>query len=261
MKRILSLFMATIFVTSCMQQQHPDYAKNLETAKKMFALHEVEDYDGQAALISKDIIAETSMYGSEKMGYDQFMANIKGYHMAFDNVKYTPEVWLPGCDTLGNLNGSVRTYGVWTGTQVQTNKELSLKGYWYFGFDEDGLINAQGDFFDFGGMLNAVYPKNLVIVSLEIKEGQRDNVLEILNSEGGLPTTKAYDGCLSLEMTINEDTNTIWVVSNWETNDKYAAYLKWRQTEDTVIGAMVPFLKGGVNGINIVHPNTGYSAY
>jgi quinol monooxygenase YgiN len=261
MKKIFSLFMATIFVTSCMQQQHPDYAKNLETAKKMFALHEVEDYDGQAALISKDIIAETSMYGSEKMGYDQFMANIKGYHMAFDNVKYTPEVWLPGCDTLGNLNGSVRTYGVWTGTQVQTKKELSLKGYWYFGFDEDGLINAQGDFFDFGGMLDAVYPKNLVIVSLKVKDGKLDNVLEILNSDGGLPTTKAYDGCLSLEMTINENTNTIWVVSNWETNDKYAAYLNWRQTEDTVIGAMVPFLDGGTDGINIIHPNTGYSAY
>ena len=63
MKRIFLLFMATVFVTSCMQQQHPDYAKNLETAKKMFKLHEVEDYDGQAALISKDIIAETSMYG------------------------------------------------------------------------------------------------------------------------------------------------------------------------------------------------------
>jgi hypothetical protein len=62
-------------------------------------------------------------------------------------------------------------------------------------------------------------------------------------------------------MTINENTNTILVVSNWETNDKYAAYLNWRQTEDTVIGAMVPFLDGGTDGINIIHPNTGYLAY
>jgi quinol monooxygenase YgiN len=159
------------------------------------------------------------------------------------------------------LNGSVRTYGVWTGTQVQTKKELSLKGYWYFGFDEDGLLNAQGDYFDFGGMVDAVYPKNLVIVSLDIKEGKLDNVLEILNSEGGLPTTRAYEGCLSLEMTINENSNTIWVVGEWATNDHYAAYLKWRQTEDTVIGAMVPFLKGGADGINIVHPNTGYQSF
>ena len=69
------------------------------------------------------------MYGSEKMGYDQFMANVKGYHMAFErNVKYTPEVWLPGCDTLGNLNGSVRTYGVWTGTQFKPIKSYRSKG-------------------------------------------------------------------------------------------------------------------------------------
>jgi hypothetical protein len=50
-------------------------------------------------------------------------------------------------------------------------------------------------------------------------------------------------------------------VGEWATNDHYAAYLKWRQAEDTVIGAMVPFLKGGANGINIVHPNKGYSSY
>jgi len=261
MKRISLLLMATIFVTSCMQQQHPDYAKNLETAKKMFALHEVEDYDGQAALISKDIIAETSMYGSEKMGYDQFMANVKGYHMAFENIKYTPEVWLPGCDTLGNLNGSVRTYGVWTGTQIQTNKELSLKGYWYFGFDEEGLINAQGDFFDFGGMLDAVYPKNLVFASVQAKAGQLDNLLAVLNSENGLPKTRSFEGCMSLEMTINKDTNTVWIVSNWGTNEQYLAYLNWRQTEDNIIETMVPLLEGGTEGLKIAHSNTGFKSF
>ena len=82
MKKISLLAIVVLFASSCMQQQHPDYAKNLETAKKLFQLHELEDYDGQAALISKDIVAETSLYGSEKMGYDEFMANIKGYHMA-----------------------------------------------------------------------------------------------------------------------------------------------------------------------------------
>ena len=32
----------------------------------------------------------------------------------FDEITYNAEVWLPGTDSLGNLNGSVRTYGVWT---------------------------------------------------------------------------------------------------------------------------------------------------
>ena len=49
MKRLLLLLIAPVFVASCMQQQHPDYAKNLETAKQLFQLHEAEDYDGQAS--------------------------------------------------------------------------------------------------------------------------------------------------------------------------------------------------------------------
>ena len=45
MKKISLLAIVVLFASSCMQQQHPDYAKNLETAKKLFQLHELEDYD------------------------------------------------------------------------------------------------------------------------------------------------------------------------------------------------------------------------
>ena len=112
-------------------------------------------------------------------------------------------------------------------------------------FDEEGKIVAQGDFFDFGGMIDAVYPKSLVIVQLEVQEGKKQQVLDILNSEGGLPTTRAYDGCISLEMVFNEDSNTFLIIGNWESFEKYQVYLNWRQTEDTVIGKMVPYLEGG----------------
>jgi hypothetical protein len=169
MKKIAILFIISIIAFSC-NNQHPDYYKNLETAKKLFQLHEVEDYEGQDALISSELVSEASLYGSEKMNKAQFMENVKGYHMAFDNLKYTAEVWLPGTDTLGIFDGSVRTYGVWTGTQTQTKKELNLKGYWYFNFDDDGKVLGQGDYFDFGGMLDAVYPKNLIIASMQAKK-------------------------------------------------------------------------------------------
>ena len=91
------------------------------------------------------------------VGYDQYVAMLKGYHAAFDNIKYTAENWLPGTSEDGSLDGSVRTYGTWTGTNVSTGKELNLKGYWYMNFDDEGKIIAQGDFFDFGGMMDAVY--------------------------------------------------------------------------------------------------------
>ena len=124
-------------------------------------------------LVSKDIEVNTSVYGSEPFGYEQYAAMLKGYQESFDNIKYTAQNWLPGTNEEGQLDGSVRTYGTWTGTNVVTGKELDLKGYWYMNFDAEGKVVAQGDFFDFGGMFNAVYPKSLVFIQIKVKDGKK----------------------------------------------------------------------------------------
>ena len=76
MKKTAILFIISLIAFSC-NNQHPDYYKNLETAKKLFQLHEVEDYEGQDALISSELVSEASLYGSEKMNKAQFMKNVK----------------------------------------------------------------------------------------------------------------------------------------------------------------------------------------
>ena len=125
----------------------------------------------------------------ETSNYDQYVAMLKGYHAAFDNIKYTANNWLPGTSPEGKLDGSVRTYGTWTGVNAGTGRELNLKGYWYLNFDDEGKIVAQGDFFDFGGMYDAVYPKTKIIAKIDIKEGKAQEVIDLLNSENGLPAT------------------------------------------------------------------------
>ena len=260
MKQLLLILCCITLFFSC-KNTNPNYERNLATMQSMFELHGQEDLDAQLAMLSKDLDVEVPMYGAENIGYDQFAAMVKGYHDAFDNLNFEASAWLPGSDESGAFDGSVRTYGTWTGTNVLTGKALNLKSYHYANFDDDGLIIGFGDFFDAGGMMDAVYPKNLVVVSLAVQDGNVDNVMEILNSEGGLPTTRAYDGCMSLELTFNEASNTIWIVSNWESNEKYNTYLTWRQTEDTVIASMVPYLKNGADGITIVNSNSNYMAY
>ena len=260
MKKIVLILVMAVLVMSC-SDSNPKYADNLATAKKFFALHGEENYEEQLKLISKDIQAEPPFYASGMSNYEEFTSMVKGYQEAFDNIKYNARNWLPGTDSLGVFDGSVRTYGNWTGVHTATGKQLDLKGYWYFNFDENGLIIGQGDFFDAGGMLDAVYPKNLVIASIEVKAGHMDKVMEILESDAGLPTTRAYDGCISLEQTINEESNTIWVVGNWESYEKYDAYLKWRQTEDNTISKMVPYLKGGEKGLKIAKSNSNYQSF
>jgi len=259
MKKLILLFSITILFSSC--NTNPDYKRNLETAKKHFELHGEENLDGQLSLFSKDMEANTSMYGSKPFGYDQFAEMLKGYHAEFDNIEYTADNWLPGTGEDGKPDGSVRTYGTWAGTNVATGKELNLKGYWYMNFDADGKIIATGDFFDFGGMIDAVYPKNLVFIQIDVKNGMKQEVLDLLNSKQGLATTVAQDGCIGYEMAFNEESSTFHLVGNWESYEKYAAYLNWRQTEDDLIDKMIPFLKGGANGLVVSQPNTNYQSF
>ena len=258
MKKLILLFSITILFSSC--NTNPDYAKNLATAQKLFELHGEEDIDAQLALVSEDIESNTSYYGSETAGYDQYVAMLKGYHAAFDNIKYTANNWLPGTSPEGKLDGSVRTYGTWTGTNVATGKELNLKGYWYMNFDAEGKIIAQGDFFDFGGMYDAVYPKTKIFAKIDVKKGKGQEMLDVLNSENGLPATRAYDGCNSAEMIYNKETNSVWVISDWVSNDHYLTYLDWRMTEDDFVPKkMIPLMLGGEKGLSIAHTNSNYT--
>lgn len=128
----LILFFTGMLLVSC--TDNPNYERNLATAQKLFALHGEEKLDEQLTLVSKDIQIEAPMYGSnEILGYDAYASMLKAYHDNFEDVQYNAEAWLPGVDT-GSLkpDGSVRTYGTWTGKNSITGKDINLKGYWYF---------------------------------------------------------------------------------------------------------------------------------
>ena len=68
--------------------------------------------------------------------------------------------------------------------------------------------------------------KNLVIVSFPAKA---DNLEELKESmRAALPDTRSFDGCLSVDTYIEESTNTIHLIEDWETLDHQAKYLNWR---------------------------------
>ena len=81
----LIFVISIMFIYGC--NTNPNYERNLATAKKLFELHGKEDIDGQLALISDKIQSNSSLYGSETAGYDQYVNMLKGYHAAFDNVR------------------------------------------------------------------------------------------------------------------------------------------------------------------------------
>jgi len=54
----------------------------------------------------------------------------------------------------GKNDGSVRTYGTWTGIHTDSGKEFSLRSYHAMAF-KDGKIVSGGDYFDFTGFVNS----------------------------------------------------------------------------------------------------------
>ena len=83
----------------------------------------------------------------------------KGWHDAMEGITYEAQNYLPGVDPdTGLLNGSVRTYGHWSGTKSDSGKTFKGLWYHYLTFDENGKIINGGDFGDATGLIMSVMP-------------------------------------------------------------------------------------------------------
>ena len=134
---------------------NPEFEKNLATAKKFFELFNSEDLEGQIPMICPGVTHYPPFYGSEPGKYDAFLAAGKAWMDNFDDITYNAEVWLPGTDSLGTLNGSVRTYGTWTAKNTTTGTVITNRAYHSFEFNPKGQIHELRDYFDASGAMAA----------------------------------------------------------------------------------------------------------
>ena len=90
--------------------------------------------------------------------------------------------------------------------------------------------------------------KNLVIVSFPAKA----DTLEILKQslKEALPDTRSYDGCISVDTFIDESSNTVHLIEDWESLEHQANYLNWR-IETGLLTALEPILEGGAAAIKV----------
>ena len=84
--------------------------------------------------------------------------------------------------------------------------------------------------------------KNLVIVSFPAKEGMMNDLKEMLKN--ALPDTRSFDGCISVDTYIEESSNTVHLIEDWETLEHQADYLKWR-VETGLLDILEPLLEEG----------------
>ena len=91
--------------------------------------------------------------------------------------------------------------------------------------------------------------KNLVIVSFPAKAETLETLKEAMRR--ALPATRSFEGCLSVNTFIEESTNTIHLIEDWETLDHQATYLSWR-VETGLLTDLDPLLDGGAAAIKVV---------
>ena len=158
MKHILLIFTAALFLGSCTQNPNPTFDANVELAKTWFSTFEAEDMESIAAMFADEVEYQGAFYGMELMSTkEEVLAYMGGWHAAMDSITYTPENFLPVVYPETILpNGSVRTYGTWTGVSTTSGKSFEAKFYHYMTFDENGLIINGGDYGDATGIMVAV---------------------------------------------------------------------------------------------------------
>jgi len=91
--------------------------------------------------------------------------------------------------------------------------------------------------------------ENLVIVSFPAKPEMLETLKDAMKK--ALPETRAYDGCISVDTYIDESTNTIHLIEDWESLDHQSKYLNWR-IETGLLDVLEPLLSGGAGGLKAI---------
>ena len=165
MKKILSITLLGLLM-ACSPGIHPDYATNLETAKKFLELQGSEaDNESQLAMLHEDVQWQPAFHGSEPIGREAVSTYLKSWQDAMEDVVYTPVNWLPGVlAETGLSDGSVRTYGKWNGVHSASGKSWEIVSYHTWDF-KDGKVISGGDYMDSGGLMNSL--KEIEVVEEE----------------------------------------------------------------------------------------------
>lgn len=132
------------------------YEQNLSTLKSFIAAFEKEDIDGQAAFIADSARYSSPVFGDTIFTKKHWLEGQKYYMDNWSNLHLSNAQFLPGIDSATHqFDGSVRYYGFWDGVHT-SGFTGQVKFYGTYDFNKDHKIISGNDFFDVGGMMNAV---------------------------------------------------------------------------------------------------------
>ena len=90
---------------------------------------------------------------------------------------------------------------------------------------------------------------NLVLASFPAQAGKLDELKNLFRALLG--DTRAFDGCISIEVYVEKGTETIHLVEDWESLEHYEKYLQWR-VETGFLALLDSLLEGGFAGLKVM---------
>ena len=171
MKKVIAWSVLSFAVLACTQNQKPaeapsknaeakaQFEKNLATLKAGISAFENEQIDQWAASVADNAVWNSPAYGSPAGTKDDWKKALSFYLANWDSLKLKNAMFLPGIDSATNEpDGSVRYYGQWIGVH-KSGVKTSLSFYATYEFNKENKITEAAEFFDLGGMMNAVAAK------------------------------------------------------------------------------------------------------
>lgn len=176
MKRLFFASIITLMVASCSRPSQKEntatnnnstkdddmkalYEANLAAYKSQVAAFEKEDLSAWASTIDDNAVWLSPAYGDTVKTKAHWMESIKNIMDSNSNLHLTNAQFLPGVDSATQKpDGSVRYYGTWHATSA-SGKEINVKFYGTYDFNKDHKIISGNEFYDVGGVMNAVRSK------------------------------------------------------------------------------------------------------
>ena len=135
------------------------YEKNLNSLKASLTAFENENIDAWASNIADNAVWNSPAYGAAKGTKDDWKKALAMYMADWDSLKLRNPIFLPGIDsTTHEFDGSVRYYGEWDGVH-KSGVRTAVNFYGTYEFNKEGKITNGSDYFDVGGLMNAVKGK------------------------------------------------------------------------------------------------------
>ena len=166
---IFFLFISTA-VYSCKEQVKSEptlklseakvlYEKNLASLQRGIRAFENENIDEWAETVADTTIWNSAAYGSLPGTKEDWKKTLIAYFADWDSIKLNYPDFLPGIDSATHeFDGSVRYYGIWNGIH-RSGVRTSVNMYATYDFNKEGKIVNASEFFDVGGLMNAIKAK------------------------------------------------------------------------------------------------------